>query len=54
MSLMDAQTEESGEADADSSDLSSLLIYIIPAAASLLCILALCISIVVIKRIKRH
>ena len=44
-------TDEDGEAD--SSDLSPILIYVIPALVSFLCILAVIISVLVVKRIKK-
>ena len=44
-------TDEDGEAD--SSDFSPILIYVIPALVSFLCILAVIISILVVKRIKK-
>lgn len=49
--LADEATDEDGEAD--SSDLSPILIYVIPALVSFLCILAVIISVLVVKRIKK-
>ena len=47
----DKATDEDG--DADSSDLSPILIYVLPALVSFLCILAVVISVLVVKRIKK-
>ena len=49
--LTDEATDEDGEAD--SSDLSPILIYVLPALVSFLCILAVVISVLVVKRIKK-
>ena len=49
--LADEATDEDGEAE--SSDLSPILIYVIPALVSFLCILAVIISVLVVKRIKK-
>ena len=49
--LADEATDEDGEAN--SSDLSPILIYVIPALVSFLCILAVIISVLVVKRIKK-